>query len=359
MNRLLIGAPDKTNLLLHFLQADIESGFTLIADKATAEAAANLIPATQTCRTLYLDPSDFDHPPGFNVLGGVNTTIQKDKLTQDICAYFEAMFPNGWGAQSNFLLALTLRILLDTPDQTMLGVLKVLTDKSYRTHCLSFCEDPVVLAAWDFIDRLSAEDRRWYPNAIAPLMNKIGTILMSPPLRNIVGQTRSTFSLAYGFINIIALDRAALGDLTARLLGSLLIARAQGPLYIADLGFFASDHLASLLPQERMTVVLKFLAELDRAPVLREAILSIPQKFAFNTTDEDAERLAFHIGVLNIRQITELRPDEYRSLTGTERMAPIKFGRRIQAIRKRSRAALSRPRDRVEKAIVRYLAQRS
>jgi hypothetical protein len=359
MNRLIVGAPDKTNLLLHFLQADIVRGFTLIADKATAEAAANLIPPSHIRRTFYLDPTDFDHPPGFNVLAGLTTAIQKDKLTQDICAYFEAMFPNGWGAQSNFLLALALRILLDSRDETLIGVLKVLTDKSYRTQCISFATDPVVLASWDFIDRLSAEDRRWYPNAIAPLMNKIGTILMSPPLRNIVGQTRSTFSLEEGYVNIVALDRAVLGDLTARLLGSLIIARAQGPLYIADLGFFASDHLASLLPQDRMTIVLKFLAELNRAPALREAVLGIPEKYVFNTTDEDAQRLAFHIGVLNIRQITELRPDEYRSVTGIERLPEPERGRRIRAIRKRSRAALTRPRDTVEKAIGRYFAKKS
>jgi hypothetical protein len=359
MNRLLIGAPDKTKLLLHFLQADIERGFTLIADRTIADATANLIPAKHTERTLYLDPSDFDHPPGFNVLSAVTTTVQKDKLTQDICAYFEAMFPNGWGAQSNFLLALTLRILLDSPNETLLGVLKVLTDTSYRASLLANCNDPVVLAGWDFVDRLAADDRRWYPNAIAPLMNKIGTILMSPPMRNIIGQERTTFSLAEGYINIICLDRAALGDLTAKLLGSLFLARMQGQVYIADLGFLASDHLATQFPQNRFGVVLRFLPELRHAPKLREAVLGIPEKYVFATNAEDAEQLAFHVGVMNIRQLTELRHDEYRSVNDTHRLQEVELGRRLKAVRRRSRAAFTRPREAVERAISAYFAKKA
>jgi hypothetical protein len=229
MNRLIIGSPDKTDFLLQFLADDFAIGVTLIDPTGhLARAAANIVPIGLTQRVLYFDPSDMGHPVGFNVLENVPPNARQP-LTESICAYFEAMWPNGWGAQSNYILANCLRILLDTKGSTLLGVLKLLTDKDYRNYCISHCADPVVRENWRVIN---AWDSRQEQAAIAPLQNKIGTLLMSPTIRNIVGQTHSTFSLTRGNIIIANLDRAKIGDLTAKLLGGLLISRSSGEVYV-------------------------------------------------------------------------------------------------------------------------------
>ncbi len=132
MNRLIVGSPDKTKFILQFLAEDFSSGLVLIDPTGDlARAAANIVPMADTQRAFYFDPSDMAYPAGFNVLEGVPRD-RHSKLTEDLCAYFEGMWPNGWGAQSNYILANCLRVLLATEGSTLLGVLKLMTDKRYR-----------------------------------------------------------------------------------------------------------------------------------------------------------------------------------------------------------------------------------
>jgi hypothetical protein len=292
------------------------------------------------------------HPAGFNVLEDVPHD-EHSKLTEDLCAYFEGMWPNGWGAQSNYILANCLRVLLANEGSTLLGVLKLLTNKEYRNVCLPNCTDPVVTANWAVIN---AWDKRQEQTAFAPLLNKIGTLLMSPTIRNIVGQKTSTFSLGRGQIIIANLDRAKLGDLTARLLGGLLTARSAGQVYINELGFFASDSLASLLTRDRLAVSLNFLAETGRSPALTQALLSIADKTILRTNKKDAEELSFYVNAPNPRKLIDLPPDQAMTPLGVFAPAPIPSLKRLTALRRRSRARHTRGRKSVEAQINRYLS---
>ena len=349
MNRLIIGSPDKSALLLTLMAEDFDNGFTLIDPTGElAEAAADRAPVQ---RTFYLDPSDIRHPPGFNVFDDVPLD-DRHKIAEDMCAYFEAMWPNGWGARSGYIFLNCLRLLLDTPGSTFLGMPKLLTDGSYRAKCLKHCTDPVVLNFWrnEFADW----DDRFRKDAIAPLQNKLGALLTSPLIRNILGQRHSTFSLETSNIVIANLNRAKIGDQTAFLLGSLLIGRTKGRVYINDLGFFASDHLATMLPQKRFTLSHQYLEELPKK--LQQAVLAIWDKTVFKTTREDAERLAFYMGVTNPSILTDLDPQEARQKNGViEPIVPPAL-RRLRAVQRRSRACFTRPRESVERAISGYFA---
>jgi hypothetical protein len=351
VNKLFIGSADKTNFLLQFLARDIAAGVTLIDPTGhLARTATGIIPVRYTERIVYFDPSDMAHPAGLNVLEAVPSD-RRQPLTENICAYFEAMWPNGWGAQSNYILANCIRILLDTPHSTLLGVLKLLTEKSYRTQCIANCSDPVVLKNWQVIN---GWDTRQSQAAIAPLLNKIGTLLMSPAIRNIVGQVRSTFSWTKKPIIIANLDRSEIGDLTARLVGGLLIARSAGHVYVNDFPFFASDHFVSLFPQERFSVSLSYLDEVSTK--LQQSLLAIEDKIVLRTSPSDAERLMFYLGIMNPRRLTELGLDEARTPSGDITAEPVTFHPRLIAIRKRSRARHTRPRKAVEVKIASYFA---
>jgi hypothetical protein len=351
VNQLFIGSPDKTNFLLQFIAGDLPAGLTLIDPTGhLARAVTGIIPVKYTERVVYFDPSDMNRPAGLNVLEGVPPD-GRQLLTENMCAYFEAMWPNGWGAQSNYILANCIRVLLDTPGSTLLGVLKLLTDKSYRAQCISNCPDPVVLKNWQVIN---GWDARQSQAAIAPLLNKIGTLLMSPAIRNIVGQRHSTFSWAKKNIVIANLDRSENGDLTARLLGGLLIARSSGHVYINDFPFFASEHFASLFPQERFSVSLSFLDEVP--PRLQQSLLSIEDKVALKTSPTDAERLMFYLGIMNPRRLTELGPDEARTPIGDINAEQPLFHPRLRPIQRRTWARHTRPRAIVEASINNQLA---
>jgi hypothetical protein len=340
VNRLIIGAADKTNLLLELL--DFSEPVTIIDPTGTfAKAAANILPAHLTERAIYFDPSDMSHPIGLNVLQNVPPD-RRQPLTEQLCAYFEAMWPNGWGAQSNFILANCLRLLLDN-NETLLGVLKLLSDISFNKSLVS--TDPVVLRNWRTIN---GWDKKQRLAALAPLQNKIGTLLMSPMIRNIVGQPRTLFKDAdYTIAN---LDRSQLGDTTARLIGGLLIARSTGPVVITDYGFFSSP---IPFPQDRFTVSFNFL---DQLPLnLRQEVLGIPSKFVFKTNRADAEVLSFYVGIPNPSMIMDMDDDQYRTKLGTLRTVKSKSLKRLKHLKRHTRASHTRPRAKVEAGIEKYL----
>ena len=148
-----------------------------------AKAAADQLSVDLTEQTIYFDPADMAYPLGLNVLENVPSD-DRQRLTEQLCSYFEAMWPNGWGAQSNFLFANCLRLLLDN-NGTLLGVLRLLTEPAFSKELLLKCKDPVVAMNWGIINGWDTRQRQ---AALAPLQNKIGTLLMSPMIRNIVGQ---------------------------------------------------------------------------------------------------------------------------------------------------------------------------
>ena len=343
MNRLLIGSADKTNLLLQLLQN--ETSVTVIDPTGElAKAAANQLPADLTQRALYFDPADMARPIGLNILENVPAD-DRHRVTEQLCSYFEAMWPNGWGAQSNYILANCLRLLLDS-NETLLGAIKLLTDPAFTEQLLRRCKDPVVRANWAVINSWDHKQRQ---AALAPLQNKLGTLLMSPMIRNIVGQEHTLFSDKTRII-IANLDRAKLGDITARLLGGLLIARSTNTVVINDYGFFSAP---LPLPQNRFTVAVNFLDELPQR--LRNDVLGIDQKFVFKTHKKDADELSFHVRLMNPRVLVDLDPDEVRTAQGLiypERPPSLK---RLRPLKKRTRACHTRPRLQVERVITKYL----
>lgn len=346
MNRLLIGAADKSALLLSMM-ADHEDGFLLLDTTGDlAERAADYFNPHETC---YLDPSNIACPFGLNVLEGV-AEADWHKVAKDILAFFDTVFPEGpttlSRARSNYLLLNALLLLMAQRHPNMLAIPQLLSDKDYRTKCLRQCSDPVVLNFWN------EEFPDWKDEDVLPLKAKLGDLFSSSLVRNIIGQTFSTFSLEGSNIVIANLDRRKLGDSTAFLLGSLFLSRSEGHVYISDLAFFGTDHLAGKLAQDRFTVAVDNLAAL---PVkLRAAVLGIADKTVFRTTIEDAEKLMFYVGVDNPRILTDLMPQEARVSGGTiEPSAPETFAR-LEANRRHSRALFTRPRELVEGKISRY-----
>lgn len=347
MNRLLIGSGDKNALLLQLLCDDFSNGVTIIDPSGDlSKLAANCLPAGLTERTVYFDPTNPSHIVGLNVLSSVPLT-ERHRVTEQLCGYFESMWPNGWGAQSNFILANCLRLLLEQPRSTLLDVLTLLADPTSASPLLARTADPVLRINWKVI---TTWDRRQYQGAVAPLQNKIGTLLLSPAIRNIVGQKDSTFGRAD--IIIADLNRSTLGDTTSKLLGGLLITRQTGSIVINDYGFFSAP---LPLPEERFTLTLNYLDELPSR--IQQLVLGIEEKFVFKTAHKDAEELAFHVGLLNPRILTDLGSGKaYNRSAGHIWPQLPASGKRLKPLRNRTRAYHTRPVNSVERAIDRYFA---
>jgi hypothetical protein len=84
-----------------------------------------------------------------------------------------------------YILYAAIAALLDCENVTLLGVQRMLSDVRYRAWVVKQVKDPLVRSFW--MNEFEGYDSRFVHEAIAPIQNKVGQLLMSPHLRNILG----------------------------------------------------------------------------------------------------------------------------------------------------------------------------
>ena len=142
-----------------------------------------------------------------------------------------------------------------------------------------------------YLDKLLRPDKK--DPARQDAYQKIATLLLSPFLSSVLcGPTN--FSMR-GIV-LAQLDRAILGDFDAFVLASLLISQFKGQVIIPDGGFYLREHHMALVRQGRLVAGVNTLSELS--PLLRQTLLTVPNKIAARATYEDAEVIARYEGLV-------------------------------------------------------------
>jgi hypothetical protein len=225
---------------------------------------------------------------------------------------------DSWGPRMEYILYNAVAALLDCENTTLLGLPRLLTDPSYRDWVVRQVKDPVIRAFW--LEEFASYDDRFMREAIAPIQNKIGQFLASPPVRNILGQVKSKvdfrFMMDTGRIFIANLSKGRLGEDKANLIGSLLVtqfqlaamSRANVPeekrrdfaLIIDEFQNFTTDAFASILSEARkyrlcLTLSHQYIEQLT--PKVRNAVLgNVGGIISFRIGNTDAEILAQEFG---------------------------------------------------------------
>ena len=381
----------KSTLLHNLMLSDLHAGrgFALFdphGDLATAVADAT--PAWRIAEgVIYLDPSDLAHPIGFNPLHGI-AVDHRPLAAAHIVAAFQHIWGTSWGPRLEYILTQALRLLLDAPGTTMLGLPRLLTDANYRTTLLVHARDPVVRSFWQV--EFAHYNERYATEAVAPIQNKVGTLLSPPAIRNMLGQVRSTIDIRAIMdrrqVLIVNLAKGKLGEAPTHLLGAFLTtafaqaaeARADQPehartdftLYADEFQNFATDSFATILSEARkyrLALVLahQFLGQLT--PLLRQAVIgNAGSILAFRIGAEDAPLMAAELGIESPSALTDIAnfaawakltrhgvPGEPRHI---DTLLPdaASVGR-LDAVRRRTWARYTRPRQSVEDKITRFL----
>ncbi len=173
--------------------------------------------------------------------------------------------------------------------------------------------DPFILQFWE--QEFESYDPRFVREAIAPIQNKIGSLLQSPIVRNILGQVRNRISIQRTMdesrILIANLSKGRMGHDKSNLLGALLVAqfqfaamaRANQPeherrdfhLFIDEFQNFSTDSFASILAEARKYRLCLTLSHqyLDQLPLaVRQAVFgNVGNLISFRVSNSDAEAL--------------------------------------------------------------------
>ena len=261
----------KTTLLANMALQDIERGHGVAITDPHGDVLNSLldyIPSNRVNDVVYFNPSDTEHPIAFNVLENVNPD-HKHLVASGLMSVFKKIWANLWSARMEYILNNTILALLDSPGNTLLGIMRMLSDKDFRKKIVDNIKDPVVKSFW--INEYANYSDKFRQEAIAPIQNKVGQFLSSSIIRNIVGQPKSTIDprkiIDEGKILLLDLSKGKIGEDNSALLGAMMVtklwlaamSRVDIPekerldfyLYVDEFQNFATESFADILSEAR------------------------------------------------------------------------------------------------------------
>src|ERR1700730_2713914 len=312
----------KSTLLLNLIRQDLLAGEGLALLDPHGDLAEDVlahIPKARTNDLVYINPADIERPIGFNPLASVPPDL-RPIVADGVVAAFRHVWPDSWGPRLDYILINAVRALLDIPGGTLLMLPRLLIDERFRMQLINqHVSDPVVRSFW--LNQYAAYNDSFRTEAISPIENKIGRVLIEPRLRNMLAQPKSTITLRRlmdeGAIVICNLSKGRLGEGVAHLLGALLttsiaqaaLSRADVPilqrrvfhLYADEFQSFATESFALILSEARKYGLTLTIAHqyLDQVPErLRAAVFgNVGSLLPCRTGVSDAGVLAEQIGL--------------------------------------------------------------
>lgn len=381
----------KSTLLRNLIIQDLEAGEGVgIIDPHgdLAEELLDFVPSWRTDHVVYFNPADQEYPIAFNLLCNV-APEKRHLVASGLVGTLKSIWRDSWGPRLEYILYAACAALLECDNVTILGIQRMLVDNGYRSWVVRQVTDPVVRAFW--VNEFGRYDHRFLQEAIAPIQNKVGQLLMAPPIRNIFGQVKSKLDVRFMMdqqrIFIANLSKGQLGEEKASLIGSLLVTqfqlaameRADVPepsrrdfyLHIDEFHNFSTDSFAAILSEARkyrlcLTLSHQYLDQLREG--LREAVFgNVGSVVAFRVGEGDGPALERELsGAYTARHLADLGNHEVcvRLLSGGTYGAPFmgttfpplspKHQKRATIIR-RSRERYATPRSIVEERIGRWL----
>jgi hypothetical protein len=304
----------KSVLLENMIHSDVHTkkGVAVIDPHGDlAEAVIDFVPSHRTNDVVILDPSDVSHPFAFNMLEYTDDPHKRNLMASGLLGVFKKMYADSWGPRLEHILRNCLLALTETPNTSMLGIMRILVDSEYRKKVVSNVKNPMVRSFWD--DEFAKMQDRQRTEAISPIQNKVGQFLSSPMIRNIVGQVKSTVNIRFmmdtGKIIVVNLSKGKIGEDNSGLLGSMLITKFQLDamsradteedkrkdfyLYVDEFQNFATDAFAVILSEARkyklnLVMANQYVAQMPEE--VRDAVFgNVGTSLCFQVGFDDAE----------------------------------------------------------------------
>lgn len=278
-----------------------------------AENILDFIPNNRINDVIYFNPADMEYPIAFNVMEAVNQE-HKHLIASGLVGVYKKLWADSWGPRLEYLLRNAILALLDYPGSTLLGVMRILVDKTYRKKVITKIQDPVVKSFW--VEEFSKYPQQFQVEAVAPIQNKVGQFLSNALIRNVVGQVKSSFDLREVMDNqkilIMNLSKGRIGEDSSALLGAMMITKIQLAamsridipeeerkdfyLYVDEFQNFATESFANILSEARkyrLNIIIghQYIEQLDE--MVRAAVFgNVGTIMCFRVGAADAEFLA-------------------------------------------------------------------
>lgn len=311
----------KSTLLQNMIESDIKSGkgvAVIDPHGDLVESILTYIPKNRVNDVIWFDPSDKDFPISFNMLD-TKSEEERQLSVSGLMSVFNKMWPEAFSGRMEYILRNTLLALTEAGGNSMLGIMRIFIDDEFRKKTMEHVDDQLVKAFWEG-EYVSWSDK-YRTEAIAALQNKIGQLLSTPLIRNIVGQVNSKLDVRHamdtGKIILMNLSKGRLGEDNSAFLGSMFVtkfqldamSRADIPekdrrdfyLYVDEFQNFATESFATILSEARkyrlnLTVAHQYVGQLlmeGNNTTLKDAVFgNVGSIVSFQVGSDDAEPLS-------------------------------------------------------------------
>lgn len=308
----------KSTLLENMAIQDIQNGNGIAfidPHGGTAEKLLDYVPESRIKDVLYFAPFDLEYPISFNVMEDIGVD-KRHLVVNGLMSTFEKIWVDAWSARMAYILNNTLLALLEYKGSTLLGVNRMLSDKVFRTKVVDNITDPSVRSFW--VDEFAKYTERFAAEATPAIQNKVGQFTSNPLVRNIIGQSESSFDLRHIMDNkkilIVNLSKGRVGEGNANLIGSMLITKiylaamsradkneaelTKLPnfyLYVDEFQSFANKSFADILSEARkyklnLTIAHQYIEQMEEE--VRDAVFgNVGTMIAFRVGAFDSEIL--------------------------------------------------------------------
>jgi len=222
----------KSTLIARMALQDIAAGHAVVVIDPKSDLCSDILarlPEKRLDDVIVLDPSQVDHPTGFNILRAGTDEQSRELIVDHVIHIWHELYREFWGPRSEDVLRAALLTLINTraPNGqafTLIEVPELLTDSVFRHYVISQPSVPVSLKGfWTWYQGLGQLQRQ---QVIGPILNKLRAVTLRSSVRLMLGQDDGLDLprlLARKQVLLAPLSKGTVGIETASLIGTLLL----------------------------------------------------------------------------------------------------------------------------------------
>ncbi len=315
----------KTSIFQSMIRQDFQNGAGLCVVDPHGSLIEDLLPFIPKSRVddvIVFDPADLERPMGLNLLEAEGEE-EKEMIALDAMNLMIKMFDEeifGPRIQDYFRNGV-LTLMSDPNGGALTDVVRLFTDDAFQRLKTKHVTNPVVKSFWN--NQMAKTGAREKQEIIPYFASKFGAFITNAMLRNIIGQTKSSFDFAQvmneGKILLMNLSKGVTGEINSKLLGLIIVAKIQAAtlrrqkqtkserrdffLYIDEFQNYVTDSIESILSEARkyrlsLNIAHQYISQIDQSNKkdgvnLKDAVFgNVGTMMCYKIGAQDAEVMA-------------------------------------------------------------------
>jgi len=223
----------KSELLKDLVLQDIRAGKGVCFMDPHGDAVEDilkLIPPERAEDVIYFNPNDVERPIGMNLLEATTEDEKHFAATSIINLMYKLFDPYKTGIvgpRFEHGVRNAMLTVMAEPGNTFVELVRAMTDSKYVQALLPKVTDPIVRRYWT--DQIAQTSDFHKSEVLDYTVSKFGRFVTNKLIRNIIGQSQSSFNfrdvMDNGKILLINLAKGTLGEENSNFLGLLLVPR--------------------------------------------------------------------------------------------------------------------------------------